>query len=276
MTGDCVPPAGLRTSSTALVLWKVTTDLVPDEGRHHIISGAITALISAHQRSSELISRSSALISAHQRSSVAALSMAQSVAQSGPQSVVTPLRRQRSAVPSAHPAAAAASADNVTSPPAEQSQYRWRAPSRARSGSVAIALASSHGRSTRVRGSGNLEPPHPQAQVNLRLLRRCRRLRRCRLRRCRRRRLRLRLRRRRRRRRHRPRGWLPIRLPPLPNLEAPVEAVHSAARSSRTPCRAHRCRVWNSSARMYRSTRAPAIMRGANNEPNMNDHARRQ
>jgi hypothetical protein len=29
MTGDCVPPAGLRTSNTALGLWNVTTDLVP-------------------------------------------------------------------------------------------------------------------------------------------------------------------------------------------------------------------------------------------------------
>jgi hypothetical protein len=38
-----------------------------------------------------------------------------------------------------------------------------------------------------------------------------------------------------------------------------VEARRSTARSSRTPGRVHRCRVWNSSARMHTCTRAPAI-----------------
>jgi hypothetical protein len=105
----------------------------------------------------------------------------------------------------------------------------------------------------RASGSGNLEALPHQACVSLRLRRRCRRCRR--RRRC----LLLRRRRRRRRRRHRPRGWPPSRLPPLPNREYPVEARRSTARSSRTPGRVHRCRVWNSSARMHTCTRAPVI-----------------
>ena len=104
----------------------------------------------------------------------------------------------------------------------------------------------------RASGSGNLEALPHQACVSLRLRRRCRR---CRRRRC----LLLLLRRRRRRRRHRPRDWPPSRLPPLPNREYPVEARRSTARSSRTPGRGHRCRVWNSSARMHTYTRAPVI-----------------
>ena len=105
----------------------------------------------------------------------------------------------------------------------------------------------------RASGSGNLEALPHQACVSLRLRRRCRRCRR--RRRC----LLLRRRRRRRRRRHRPRGWPPSRLPPLPNREYPVEARRSTARSSRTPGRGHRCRVWNSSAHMHTYTRAPVI-----------------